>query len=195
KPTKSISEVLDRFTDRRFTCEYKYDGERAQIHFVSKKSNLTLPSAASGNEGKQISKGVAKIFSRNSEDLSGKYPDVLELLDTWIKPDVDSFVIDCEAVAWDRIENKILPFQQLMTRKKKDVATADVKVRVCIFAFDLLYLNGKSMCKETLEERRRNLHECFTEVPGEFQFAKRSEERRVGTESRERNAVKRQKMR
>src|SRR5690606_8769846 len=113
-----------------------------------------------------------KIFSRNSEDLSGKYPDVLELLDTWIKPDVDSFVIDCEAVAWDRIENKILPFQQHMTRKKKDVATADVKVRVYIFAFDLLYLNGKSMCKETLEERRRNLHECFTEVPGEFQFAK-----------------------
>lgn len=31
KPTKSVSEILDKFQGMEFTCEYKYDGERAQV--------------------------------------------------------------------------------------------------------------------------------------------------------------------
>ena len=34
KPTVGISEVLDKFQDTEFTCEYKYDGERAQVHVM-----------------------------------------------------------------------------------------------------------------------------------------------------------------
>ena len=30
-PTKSLTEILDRFENIEFTCEYKYDGERAQV--------------------------------------------------------------------------------------------------------------------------------------------------------------------
>lgn len=32
KPTKSIQEVLKRLSGKKFTCEFKYDGERAQVH-------------------------------------------------------------------------------------------------------------------------------------------------------------------
>jgi DNA ligase-1 len=141
KPTKSITEVLDRFEGKEFTCEYKYDGERAQIHFVSPDSIHQYPSAK--NTLQKDSKGLCSIFSRNSEDLSKKYPDVLAKLDTWVKDDVKSFVLDCETVAWDTVNKKVLPFQQLMTRKRKDVKADEVTVKVCVFAFDLLFFNGE----------------------------------------------------
>ncbi|KAL2264105.1 hypothetical protein VTK26DRAFT_2307 [Humicola hyalothermophila] len=170
KPTKAITEVLDRFEGQTFTCEYKYDGERAQIHYVAKDTDEELSQSASG-ASKEVGRGVAAIFSRNSEDLSKKYPDILAKLPTWVKEDTKSFVLDCESVAWDVQEKKVLPFQQLMTRKKKDVKVEDVKVKVCVFAFDLLYLNGEAIVKKSLRERRKLLHEAFQPVEGEFAFA------------------------
>lgn len=139
KPTKSITEVLDRFEGKDFTCEYKYDGERAQIHYVAEDSPQQYPSGLP----RKGPKGLSAIFSRNSEDLSKKYPDILAKLNTWIKPETKSFVLDCETVAWDLAEKKVLPFQQLMTRKRKDVKVEDVTVKVCVFAFDMLFYNGE----------------------------------------------------
>lgn len=171
KPTKAITEVLDRFEGQKFTCEYKYDGERAQIHYVAKDSDQTLSAATAGASKAVGGDGVASIFSRNSEDLSKKYPDILAKLHTWVKDDTKSFVLDCETVAWDMVEKKVLPFQQLMTRKKKDVKVEDVKVKVCVFAFDLLYLNGEAVVEKPLRERRELLHEAFNPTEGEFAFA------------------------
>jgi DNA ligase-1 len=169
-PTKAITEVLDRFEGQTFTCEYKYDGERAQIHYVAKDANQEISQAIPG-ANKTVGDGVASIFSRNSEDLSEKYPDILAKLSTWVKEDTKSFVLDCETVAWDTAEKKVLPFQQLMTRKKKGVKIEDIKVSVCVFAFDLLYLNGEAIVDRSLRERRELLLEAFTPVEGEFMFA------------------------
>ncbi|KAL6960038.1 tRNA ligase [Sarracenia purpurea var. burkii] len=57
KPTKGVSEILDKFQDMEFTCEYKYDGERAQIHYLEN--------------------GSVEIYSRNAERNTGKFPDVV----------------------------------------------------------------------------------------------------------------------
>ncbi|KAA1074966.1 hypothetical protein PGT21_025855 [Puccinia graminis f. sp. tritici] len=152
KPTKAISEVLDRFEGHKFTCEYKYDGERAQIHFLSD--------------------GSISIFSRNSENMSVKYPDMVDQLPRAIKKDVTrNFVLDAEAVAWDRSTKKILPFQELSKRKRKDVKAEEITIQVHIFAFDLLYLNDQPLINTDFSHRRSLLKEHFNQIEGEFSFA------------------------
>lgn len=152
QPTKGVQEVIKKFGDHKFTCEYKYDGERAQIH--------------KGN-----GKDETFIFSRNQENSAGKYPDVIREITDYIKPDTKSFILDCECVAYDTKENQILPFQILSTRKRKSAEDDEMKVKVCLFAFDILHLNDKSLIKLTLAERRKILRESFNETPGKFMFA------------------------
>ncbi|XP_073962847.1 DNA ligase 1 [Choristoneura fumiferana] len=157
-PTKGVHEVLNRFEGTRFTCEYKYDGERAQIH---------VPKA--DGEGPDLPN--ASVFSRNQENNTSKYPDILQRLPSLLKSEVSSCVLDCEAVAYDIANKQILPFQILSTRKRKDAAASEIKVQVCVFVFDVLYLNGRALVREPLEERRRLLRENFNEVEGSWQFA------------------------
>ena len=81
-------------------------------------------------------------------------------------------MLDCEAVAWDREKKQIQPFQVLSTRKRKDAQEEDIKVQVCVFAFDLLYLNGEALVTKSFKERRDLLRSNFKVVDDEFQYAK-----------------------
>jgi DNA ligase-1 len=194
KPTKGVGEVLKRLEGIRFTCEWKYDGERGQVHL--------LPD------------GSYKIFSRNSEDNTSKYPDLIEMMPSTIRlkgvkdsetsasagtseitssssgaaaakgtaattaqgaPMVTSCIIDSEVIAFDRDTGRLLPFQVLSTRARKGATMDSVKVQVIMTAFDLLFLNGKSLLKTPLSERRRLLETHFKEVAGKFDFAKHKE--------------------
>ena len=149
-PTKSLTEVLDRFEGHSFTCEYKYDGERVQIHKFDDQ---------------------VQIYSRNSEDLSLKYPDIIARITSLFK-NISSFVIDAEAVAFNNESQSILPFQVLSTRKRKNVTEEDIAVQVCVYAFDLLYFEGKSIVQDTFRNRRNLLRTNFQETNGLFMFAK-----------------------
>jgi len=152
-PSRGIQEVLQKFDSAKFTCEWKYDGERAQIHLMEN--------------------GDIRIYSRNQENNTSKYPDLIKRFRSWIKPDkaLQTVILDTEAVAWDTEKKQILPFQVLSTRKRKDAVEAEIKVQVCVFAFDLLFINGESLVRKSLAERREKLWEFFQPVEGQFGFA------------------------
>ena len=59
------------------------------------------------------------MYSRNSEDNTTKYPDIIARMPRALKKGVVSCVIDAEAVAWETEQQQILPFQILSTRKRK----------------------------------------------------------------------------
>ena len=71
-------------------------------------------------------------------------------------------------VAYDKKNDKILPFQQLTTRSRKNVDLATITIHVCMFCFDILLLNDEILINKTLRERRKYLYSTFTES----QFAK-----------------------
>lgn len=93
KPTKGIREVLTRFENILFTCEYKYDGFRGQIHYNRN---------AVGSE--------VMIYSRNLENMTQTYPDVVEFVKESVKEGINNFILDSELVAFDSVNNKILSF-------------------------------------------------------------------------------------
>ena len=66
-------------------------------------------------------------------------------------PDLTSFIMDAEIVAIDPISGELKSFQELSNRARKDVNIKDIRVAVCIYAFDLMLLN----------EEVRTLYRCF----------------------------------
>ena len=152
KPTKSIKEVLKRLDGKRFTLEYKYDGERAQVHLLSN--------------------GEMRAFSRSLLDSSEKFPEVpLYCRESCAASGVTDFVLDTEVVAYNTETGQFLPFQVLSTRKRTGESADSSKIRVIVQAFDLMYLNGTSLLDKTLSERRELMKKNFLPIDGKFQYA------------------------
>eukprot|EP00941_MAST-03F_sp_MAST-3F-sp1_P000239 g239.t1 len=176
KKSKKLEKV-ESFSSCKFICEMKYDGQRAQVHLLDD--------------------GTIKCFSRNSEDMTTRFPSILEIAKSTALKDVNSFVLDAEviAVAERTLENnvtvnsnvvkgtsageangvKILPFQQLSTRPRKNDPKVIVKKQttaVCLIIFDILSLNGNSLLDVPLRERREILQSSIREIKGKWEFAR-----------------------
>jgi DNA ligase-1 len=54
---------------------------------------------------------------------------------------VTSFIMDAEIVAIDPISGGLKTFQELSNRSRKNVNLKDIRVSVCVFAFDLMFIN------------------------------------------------------
>lgn len=91
---------------------------------------------------------------------------------------MSSFIMDAEVVAIDPISGELKSFQELSGRARKDVNPKDVRIAVCVFAFDLMYLNGnvksslqfcalsnfkqQSLLDQSFRERRKALRQNFS---------------------------------
>ena len=150
--TRDLGEMLTKLQGRDFSCEYKYDGQRAQVHCDKN--------------------GKVSIFSRHLEIMTDKYPDLVSLVPTIRGESVSSFILEGEVVAVDRESGDLKAFQTLTNRARKDVDIGSIRVDVCLFAFDLMYLNEEELLNRPFRERRELLRSLFVEVPNQFTWVK-----------------------
>ncbi len=114
-------------------AEQKYDGERVQIH----------------KDGKRV-----VLYSRRLENITTQFPDVVTTVLQKVK--ARSCIMECEIMA---VKNgQLQPFQTLMSRRRKHGVEAIAKtIPVKLFAFDLLYLNGTSIIRDSYVARYKKL--------------------------------------
>lgn len=150
--TRDLGEMLTKLQGRDFSCEYKYDGQRAQVHCDSN--------------------GKVSIFSRHLEVMTDKYPDLVALVPDIRGDGVSSFILEGEVVAVDQENGDLKTFQTLTNRARKDVDIGTIQVNVCLFAFDLMYLNGEPLLDRPFRERRGLLRSMFREKQYRFTWVK-----------------------
>lgn len=163
-----FEEVFDKLGEE-FLVQAKYDGLRCQIHkfkewdfsdkeaiwfrYIKKEENGSL------FERKEERSNI-RLFTRNLEDVTDMFPEVVEAA---MNIDKESFILDSEVLGWDEENQKFLPFQDTMQRRRKYEVT-DLKklIPVRAMVFDILYLDGKSLMADNTVDRITKLEELNT---------------------------------
>jgi DNA ligase-1 len=136
----SPEEILEKLGGRCI-AEYKYDGERIQIH---KKGDEVV------------------LFSRRLENISSQYPDAIGFVQKYVK--VKNAILEAECVAVDTDTGEMRPFQELMHRRRKyGIQKAMEEYPVSLFMFDALYVGGKDLTLEPYPTRRQALEKSIEE--------------------------------
>jgi DNA ligase-1 len=135
----SAAEILAKLGG---TCaaEYKYDGMRVQAH--------------------RSADGQLELFTRRLERVSSQFPDVVEMLDSRLRP--REAILEGEVVAADPVSGELRPFQEVMFRRRKHgIAEAVRDVPVSLFCFDLLYADGEDLTRLPYPQRRERLAQAI----------------------------------
>lgn len=135
----NAEEVIKR-VGTEFAAEPKYDGFRLGVH----------------KKGDKI-----WFFSRNLENMTHMFPDLLEAVKREVK--AESFIFEGEAIAYNPTTEEFYPFQETTKRRRKyGIDEAIRRLPLKFFAFDLLYLNGKDITDLSYVERRKKLEEIVS---------------------------------
>lgn len=126
--------------------EPKYDGFRLQVHY---------------------GKGKVRLYSRNLEEVSFMYPDLIGGIKKQIN--AKEVIFEGEAIGFDPHSGSFLPFQETVQRKRKyGIAQKAKEIPLKLFVFELLYLNGKSYINEPFSKRREKLSKIIKLSRDEF---------------------------
>ncbi|MHA2209586.1 MAG: ATP-dependent DNA ligase, partial [Candidatus Thorarchaeota archaeon] len=137
KKLSDSSEIIEK-AGPDVLVEYKYDGERVQVH----------------KNGDDVT-----LFSRRQEVITGQYPDVVELVRSQIK--AETCVLEGECVAIDPETGRSRPFQELMRRRRKtDIDEMREAVPVAVYFFDVLFHEGKDVTGLPMNKRRELLEKA-----------------------------------
>lgn len=121
--------------------EPKYDGFRLQIHYKKKT-------------------GEVRLYSRNLEDVSYMYPDIIMGVQQEIE--ADEIIFEGEAIGYNPQTKIFLPFQETVQRKRKyDIEEKAKEIPLKLFVFELLCYNGTSYINETFTKRREILEKVI----------------------------------
>jgi DNA ligase-1 len=129
--------------------EDKFDGIRAQLHRTAQR---------------------VEIFSRDLRRITSQFPELADQARNF----QEELIIDGEIIAFQ--ERRRITFFDLKWRlgRKSDstdlFARAVADVPVAFVIFDLLWLNGRSLLRTPLRERRRHLDSL--RLPSQFQIAR-----------------------
>jgi DNA ligase-1 len=135
----SPEEILEKLGGKCI-AEYKYDGERVQMH----------------KKGDEVT-----LFSRRLENISDQYPDAVELVKQHVK--AKEAILEGECVAMDLETGEMRPFQELMHRRRKyGIERAMEQYPVSLFMFDALLVDGRDLTLEAYPVRRRALEKTIS---------------------------------
>ncbi len=138
---------------REALLEDKYDGIRAQLH-----------------AGDPMQPGRVGLFSRNREDLSAAFPDLIEAFSSL----PETAILDGEILAWNpgslsdsggESVPRALPFSSLQQRLGRKVVSPELRktVPVVFMAFDILFADGELPLGLPLKGRRLRLERYLAE--------------------------------
>lgn len=160
-----FDELFERFK-KKMILQPKFDGLRCQIHKWEESSERedetgsviwkkfkknSTKEAQNLFEVNNISKIQVKLFTRNLEDVTEMFPEIVEAAK---KVEKNSFILDSEIVGWDYREGEILSYQETMQRRRKySVQSKQEDIPVKAFTFDLLYLDSQSLVNIDTKER------------------------------------------
>ncbi|MBW6441557.1 ATP-dependent DNA ligase [Patescibacteria group bacterium] len=161
-----MEEIMERIN--KVWAEFKFDGTRVQLHFAKKGHYQPKRSPDSKSQSDLFDNKkddfLIKTYTRNLEETTHQYPDIVEGAKKQIK--ADSVILDGEGIGYNKETGEFLPFQETIQRKRKyNIAETAKNIPLKYFVFDILYLNGESVIEKPLHERRKLLSEIIT--PGD----------------------------